>query len=655
MALQDYLSEARDALCDADAPQRVEQRPYYASGEELDAHLRQIATEPGRADEVLQRMLPDTPNICRVEPKARICPHCGLHPMTASPVIAIDADRLEANDWCPWAAFEEAMLGARRMDPMRGPCGHRALRRITVANCDAASPADVVVLRLPEEGNLHYQTRLRPCEDRRLLQHQATYRVVAMLMHTKNRRGGHFVTLARDPAVMDHSAWVCFDASANRGVGWSVPPPTGYDTLAGPVGCSSTPFWPVVVMYVRVPDAGAAPSASAATRSDGGGSQDLLDTRESAQRKTARAPDLRGAGSSEAGGGGREGGGDAARGGGGEPARRVRRRQLADSTKACQYCGKPVTEDLSEHVTCVGCVLGWPTQEAVRHLRPQLSALCDAPCVGALYEMMSEADVMGDGSCWVYILLLWHGMAPHAVTPVGRLRSTWRLGAKDDTTSSEALRVRMEDRVADLALREAMARWMTRNAWARRALQVREGGVARQPTDAEAADAVADRRDGVPSYRAGVFTGEGNAWGVFGGDAEYVAAADVLQMAIISVPPSGLRAGENARVEVAHPGTLHAPGEAQPRQGVNRLMSVREALAMCLREHLPLRVGLSEGGGHRARHWHALVPTDDRGRALFRQVPTGALDVMQTVNQRREEALRELDAAGGRAQLLHLN
>ena len=109
--------------------------------------------------------------------------------------------------------------------------------------------------------------------------------------------------------------------------------------------------------------------------------------------------------------------------------------------------------------------------EAVRHLRPQLSALCDAPCVGALYEMMSEADVMGDGSCWVYILLLWHGMAPHAVTPVGRLRSTWRLGAKDDTTSSEALRVRMEDIVADLALREAMARWMTRNAWARRALQ----------------------------------------------------------------------------------------------------------------------------------------------------------------------------------------
>ena len=55
-----------------------------------------------------------------------------------------------------------------------------------------------------------------------------------------------------------------------------------------------------------------------------------------------------------------------------------------------------------------------------------------------------------------------------------------------------------------IALREAMARWMTRNAWARRALQVREGGVARQPTDAEAADAVADRRDGVPSYRAGV-------------------------------------------------------------------------------------------------------------------------------------------------------
>ena len=54
---------------------------------------------------------------------------------------------------------------------------------------------------------------------------------------------------------MDRSAWVCFDASANHGVGWEVPPPTGYDTLAGPDGCSSTPYWPVVVMYVRVPDA----------------------------------------------------------------------------------------------------------------------------------------------------------------------------------------------------------------------------------------------------------------------------------------------------------------------------------------------------------------------------------------------------------------
>ena len=203
----------------------------------------------------------DTPNICRVEPKAQICPHCGLQPMTAPPVIAIDANRLEANDWCPWAAFEEAMCGATRMSPVSEPCRHQRLHSITVANCDAASPADIVILKLPERGKLHYATSLRPCIDRRLIHHQATYRVVAMLMHTNNHRGGHFVTVARDPAVMDHSAWICFDASANHGVGWLVPPPTGYDTFAGPVGCSPTPFWPVVVMYVRVPDAAAAPSA----------------------------------------------------------------------------------------------------------------------------------------------------------------------------------------------------------------------------------------------------------------------------------------------------------------------------------------------------------------------------------------------------------
>ena len=96
--------------------------------------------------------------------------------MKAPPVIAIDADRLEANGWCPWAAFEEAMLGAPRMIPMSKPCRHRTGCNITVANCDAAAPADVVVLRLPDRGKLHYATSLRPHNDRRLAHHQATYR-----------------------------------------------------------------------------------------------------------------------------------------------------------------------------------------------------------------------------------------------------------------------------------------------------------------------------------------------------------------------------------------------------------------------------------------------------------------------------------------------
>ena len=95
------------------------------------------------------------------------------------------------------------------------------------------------------------------------------------------------IATGRRSAVTDRSAWVCFDAGANHGVGWEVPPPTGYDTLAGPVGCSSTPFWAVVVMYVRVPDAEVAPSASA-RHDGGGGGHDLRNTRESAQRRTAR-------------------------------------------------------------------------------------------------------------------------------------------------------------------------------------------------------------------------------------------------------------------------------------------------------------------------------------------------------------------------------
>ena len=100
------------------------------------------------------------------------------------------------------------------------------------------------------------------------------------------------------------------------------------------------------------------------------------------------------------------------------------------------------------------------------------------------------------------------------------------------------------------------------------------------------------------------------------------------------------------------------PGEAREGRGKSVTTTVKDALRMCLSERWQLRVGLSEGGGWCRRHWHALVPTDERGRVLTRALPGAAAglvgdtvigSMLPAAVRAREEAIRAYDAAGGYA------
>ena len=69
---------------------------------------------------------------------------------------------------------------------------------------------------------------------------------------------------------------------------------------------------------------------------------------------------------------------------------------------------------------------------------------------------------------------------------------------------------------------------------------------------------------------------------------------------------------------------------------------------MCLANRWPMRVGLSEGGGWCAQHWHALVPTDTLGRGIARAMPPGAMgSQLPAAVQARTQWLAAFDARGG--------
>ena len=306
-------------------------------------------------------------------------------------------------------------------------------------------------------------------------------------------------------------------------------------------------------------------------------------------------------------------------------------------------CGKPLTRSLHDHVSCVAKQLGWVYDDSCGGRRGALEALCRQPTVDAATRLLTRADVRGDGSCWMYVPLLWHGLAPHAVTAVRRPRQAWLNGAE---INSEALRVTEADRVADWALRRQLGERMRQTGWGHEHAQVfnEATGTFRAPSEGEAEAAVHRIERQAPA--AGP---PGTPWpgryGKFGGDQEYKVVADVLKVAIATVRTEQLgRESSRERVFVAMPGE----GTAAAR-GSN--MTVDEAIRTCLQRKLPLRLALFiPGGGVGTGHWHALVPTDATGRVVTRAPPRGALPLMTREGQvRLRGEITAYDANGGYA------
>ena len=189
---------------------------------------------------------------------------------------------------------------------------------------------------------------------------------------------------------------------------------------------------------------------------------------------------------------------------------------------------------------------------------------------------------------------------------------------------------------------------MTANGWARRLLNLGPAvdaadtaAVAARQRDERAA--VRLRAEKIPRYAGGAL----QELGKFGGDVEFVAAADLMGTVILSVHPGALRAGPEARHDAAWPG-LRRDVRGNEHRGHNSLRSLCDVLHGCLREHRVLRVALSGGGGQQRLHWHALVPTDPTGRVVVKPLTPGVAGAWTAAA--RQVAAAEVaayDAAGG--------
>ena len=160
----------------------------------------------------------------------------------------------------PWAAFASRVTGAVQAGTATLPhcdhcgCADISRGRISVANCGPEAPADLVALCLPWNRRPDRAVDLHSTAEHHLPTHNAAYRLVAALMFTKEVGGGHYVAVVRAPARP--WGWICYDANANCGVGWSVPPPTGFDRLdprLAPTDPAAPGYWPMVLLYVRIP------------------------------------------------------------------------------------------------------------------------------------------------------------------------------------------------------------------------------------------------------------------------------------------------------------------------------------------------------------------------------------------------------------------
>ena len=291
----------------------------------------------------------------------------------------------------------------------------------------------------------------------------------------------------------------------------------------------------------------------------------------------------------------------------------------------CEFC-KLTLGPLREHVHCVECVLGLADSSWTVGGSEDVAALCAAPSLPALERVLREADVRGDGSCWVYAALAWIGRAAHAVDDAGRPG----LGAAPPPA--------WRDRVADRVLRTTLGAWMRANAWVKRfgdrkeVVQVvnrRRRTVYLEPTAKEAEATVRRVESNLPIYAPGGW--ELVTSGSWGGDIHFVALACVLNRAVATYSAAARRGNSPYAIALAMPGVGRGGGA-----GRTETTSVEGALRACLKGKVAMSIAVNVHGNH----WHALLPCNAGGTVRPASVPTALAATLD--GTQAEEAARWL-------------
>ena len=117
---------------------------------------------------------------------------------------------------------------------------HQQRRKRAVCSASAATPAEIVLLELPDAPAPDRPYDLRPSEVRQMPLHSASYRLVGVLFYAHKY---HYIADVHDPF---EERWVRYDANFNGGIGVAIQPPVG---RARHEGCD---YYPIALAYVRV-------------------------------------------------------------------------------------------------------------------------------------------------------------------------------------------------------------------------------------------------------------------------------------------------------------------------------------------------------------------------------------------------------------------
>ena len=130
------------------------------------------------------------------------------------------------------------------MAPLGGgseDCSHPRRRRRQIYSASAGAPADVLLLELDDSPSPSRSFTLRPEEAREMPLHNASYRLVGVLLYAHSY---HYIA---DVLDADEGRWIRYDANANGALGVPVEAPTGR------AHHQDDPYYAILLAYVRVP------------------------------------------------------------------------------------------------------------------------------------------------------------------------------------------------------------------------------------------------------------------------------------------------------------------------------------------------------------------------------------------------------------------